>query len=346
MFNNSYSINYLNSNKLNIAREIADLIIFESKLDIEKYGITYDSIVQYSMIDLSKLFLSLLSEKPTSFMDYITEKRNFYKKLKLSDNIAREHISVLARVIKKHMPDLYRFQLEGVFEYGLKVFYINKESNAVITPFSPMVDQIISRFIELVDSERWEEAADFISGLKSDHDTAFIMIIISNIIELVKSKNPISIKNDEFSKRFFQAIQTAVNKLSSYNYELKSRQPILLTTPYGEKHSLPLSMLKEVLRSEGYSIKFVPELSLSNVAQVFKEDQYGLVIISATLVPLASNVNELIKSIRLNCDNYILAGGQLFEKQPELVEEFGLDYFIKNFDAILEIIGSFFQKNV
>ncbi|WP_130806419.1 cobalamin-dependent protein [Senegalia massiliensis] len=134
--------------------------------------------------------------------------------------------------------------------------------------------------------------------------------------------------------------------------DVYSRYPIIETKnlnalffcTHGERHSIGIRMISDVLEQNGWRIYFLgTDLPIDSILSMIKSKKIDLIAISTTMDYNLNSIKSMIKNIRLNCQNKdikFLVGGRPFNLDKTLVDFVEADGFAENCKEVVKVANS------
>jgi MerR family transcriptional regulator, light-induced transcriptional regulator len=114
---------------------------------------------------------------------------------------------------------------------------------------------------------------------------------------------------------------------SETEHRSSTRRAILVPAP-GEQHGLGLSMVQEFFRRSGWHVHPVTPQSVDELKSIVRRERFDVIGFSlsceACLPALASTI-QTVRKVSKNQAAGIMAGGRVFNENPELVARVGAD---------------------
>lgn len=177
--------------------------------------------------------------------------------------------------------------------------------------------------------------------------------IYYNIIEksLVKignmwEKNKISVGEEHYFTEASKRI------MSEVYFEYKRANPkdlnALFLSTYGERHSIGIRMISDVLEQDGWCVYFLgTDLPIDSIMNMIKNKDIDLIAISTTMDYNINSIKSMITNIKLssiNKDIKFLVGGQPFNFDNTLCDFVGADGYAKNCKEVINIANKLVQN--
>jgi MerR family transcriptional regulator, light-induced transcriptional regulator len=150
--------------------------------------------------------------------------------------------------------------------------------------------------------------------------------------------NQISVAQEHFCTA---ATQMIMSQLFPYIFATqKNGHHIVATSIGGEYHEIGMRMVADFLEIEGWDTYYLgANTPTASILRTIEEQKADIVAISVTISSNISNVEELIKQIRMSSSNpgiKIMVGGYPFNISKDLWQQVGADGFARNAqDAVL-----------
>ncbi|MFW5795986.1 MAG: cobalamin B12-binding domain-containing protein [Alkalispirochaeta sp.] len=335
----------LNRNRLEIAYEITDEFIRSRRAAGATAGLSREALLEYTQLDLSKLFVSIVSHRPELFRKYVEWQRSLFVHRNIPSATILNHMVVTRSVLRRHLSPAEMGPVQEILagaEAALEG--IMQPEEPYIRPDAPCAD-LAAEYLSLLIERRGDEAVALVCGaVDAGLDTAAAYL---DIIEPVQREvgrlwqiNELSVGGEHYATETSRILMAAIRS----RFSPRSHRDTTIVTAClgGELHELGARMVSDFLYLGGYRSIFVgANTPHDTILTEIERSGAAVLALSATMTLQVRNAYELIDRLRdqFGRDVQVLVGGYAFNQAPSLVDDIGADLYADRADHAVEIIG-------
>lgn len=310
----------INQNKTRIAHEVVDAIYSVSQHELlEKYELTRERIYEFAIYDISKLFTSIIGERPEIFAKYIAWQRSMMETREVPLIMVKINLSIFQQVIKGNLNVEAHPIIDSYFELAESELMRHLPAPESFIDATNKYGKIADNYIKLVLNNQKDEAIEVIfNAYKEGVSLADIYL---NVLQPAQYKvgmlwqyNKISVAKEhyvtEVTKEVMNLLYPIIDKFP------KNGKVLLSACLSGELHDMGLRFVTEIFKINGWETLYfganTPKHDLLKEIKVIEPD---IIAISATTSTQLYLAKSLIESIRnLNVKSKIIVGGYVFNQ--------------------------------
>lgn len=313
-------------------------------MDIDEFAIK-----QYAQLDVNKLFLALISNKPDIFKAYISWQIDVFSRGDVKTEAIRDHINVLRGTLENYISEDLHPVLDEYISIGLEA----------ITEKSPHEESFLAG--DNVDKDRAEKYMNYLLDKKQLEATHYLSGMVYNKIKSVKNiykhilvpvqyeigrlwqKGKITVADEHYAS---ETTKNIISVLRNYYPEKTIRGNVLTAALGGEMHDIGIRVVNEFLKIEGYNVYYLgintPISSLVEFIQRFPVDVLAVSVTNPNYVWWSKEMIDEIK-FRRKMAVKIIVGGLAFDEPENLWKEIGADGYGKDADSAVRMVNAFNQ---
>lgn len=340
----------LNRNRHALAVMITDRVVYGGNQELlERYSLGHEEIFEYAKHDLAKIFVALISDRPSLFAKYVEWQRSVFMHRDVPAVVIRWQMTILEEVIA----DLIGAelgadglgQIRRILEAGYaQLDLVVSEDASFLDPQAPHAGVARSYLASML-AGRAEEAIDGVIRLAEDGldlPEIFLDIIEPTQREIGRlwQLNTIDVVDEHYASEGSQRLMAQLRE----RYSPRDRRDVTVLTacPGGELHDIGARMVSDLLHLNGYDSYFTgANTPHARILDAIERHNVGLVAISATMALQVRLAIDLIDQIH---DRYgsrigVMVGGYAFNQHEALWRDVGADGWAPGAAAAVEIAG-------
>jgi hypothetical protein len=195
--------NILHKNKHAIAHSIANTIFgLDDKNMLQKFDITKETLFEFAVFDISKLFTSVIAERPSIFAKYITWQRSMMSSREVPIIMMKMNLAVMQQVVKDFLPEKHHDIIENFYEEADDALSIHGiDSDSYLKKDNKYLE-IAEKYLALALNHQSEDAIKLILDLNKIIDIKDIYLHILQPVQYEVGRlwqiNKISVAKEHF----------------------------------------------------------------------------------------------------------------------------------------------------
>lgn len=310
----------INQNKLRIAQEVVDSIYSVSKQELlEKYELTRERIYEFAKYDISKLFTSIISERPEIFAKYIAWQRSMMETREVPLIIVKMNLSIFQQVLKSILNEESHRIINSYFEMAESELMRHLPEPETFIDANDKFGKIADNYLKLLLNNQKDEAIEVIfnayrAGVSLSDIYVKVLQPAQYEVGMLWQYNKISVAKEhyvtEVTKEVMTLLYPVIDKLP------KNGKVLLSACLSGELHDMGLRFVTEYFKINGWdALYFGANTPKHDLLREIKHTQPDIIAISATTSSQLYMAKSLIESIRnLYVKSKIIVGGYVFNQ--------------------------------
>lgn len=316
----------LNQNKEKIAKEVVNAVFSTNKLEIlEKYDLTHAKVYEFAKYDISKLFTSIISERPEIFAKYIAWQRSMMETREVPLILVKMNLAILKQIVKSIINYDSYYIIEDYFTIAdneLQKHLPEPDSFIDINhPFGVVARKYIDYLLANNKSKAIELIIDTLnSGVSLSDILVSILQPAQYEVGMLWQYNRITVAKEHFVT---EVTREAIVALNPYIEKLPKNGNYLISACLsGELHDMGLRFVTEYFKINGWeTLYFGADTPKHDLLKEIQTVNPEIIAISATTSSQLHLTKSLIEKIRLlNIKSKIIVGGYVFNQAHGIYE--------------------------
>ena len=303
----------------------------------------FKKYVEDTEYSLSYLFEAVEASSPDLFADYITWEKIFLVNLGIPEKRLKERLEVMEDVIIRNLPPEKSSIAIKYIEEGIDNLPNPTKDISFINEDKPLVKLLEEYLKLLLDGDRHSAGKMIVEAVDNGISVKdiYLHVFQSSLYEVGRlwQENKITIGQEHY---FTAATQLIISQLYPYisNTE-KTGKVLVATSVSGELHEVGVRMVSDFFEMDGWKTFYLgANTPTESVIETIVSKRADLVLISATISSLISEVIDLIGTIRtcVECRNpKIIVGGYPFNIDKDLWKKVGADGQAEDAETAIEL---------
>jgi MerR family transcriptional regulator, light-induced transcriptional regulator len=303
----------------------------------------FKKYVEDTEYSLSYLFEAVEASSPDLFADYITWEKIFLVNLGIPEKLLKERLEVMEDVIIRNLPPEKSSIAIKYIEEGIDNLPNPTKDISFINEDKPLVKLLEEYLKLLLDGDRHSAGKMIVEAVDNGISVKdiYLHVFQSSLYEVGRlwQENKITIGQEHY---FTAATQLIISQLYPYisNSE-KTGKVLVATSVSGELHEVGVRMVSDFFEMDGWKTFYLgANTPTESVIETIVSKRADLVLISATISSLISEVIDLIGTIRtcVECRNpKIIVGGYPFNIDKDLWKKVGADGQAEDAETAIEL---------
>lgn len=298
----------------------------------------FRELLEYVQQDIGKLFVAIISERPSIFSKYIKWHKSVALSRAIPQSIISNYFTIFKNSILENSPMEYHNLLKYYLDEGEKALNENLEiAETYIRKDSKTYLQEITYLNYVLKKQRYE-AIDYIlneieNGLSLEDVYLGVIQNVQYEVGRLWQLNKITVADEHFATETSKIIMNKI--LDKYQPKEKNNKVLCAFSLGAELHEIGIRLVNDYFSINGWKTIYLGASTTVQSAINFicsNFENINIVAISGTMSSEIYLIKRLIELIReTNCrDLKIIVGGSVFNSNPDLVEYVGADGFGSN----------------
>lgn len=300
----------------------------------QRYGVSgRNKCLQDAQYHLTYLAQAIRSNSTSLFNDYIDWALTLLKGLNIADNDLRDHLVVMAEVLREQLPQADA-QIAGLFvEQAGARFSAFQPVPSFILDDAPQSALARAYLVELLSGRRHEAGRLILAAVESGTSVADIYLHVfqnsQREVGRLWQSGKISVGQEHFCTA---ATQMVMSQLYPYIFNVeRCGHAMVATCVGGELHEIGVRMVTDFFEMAGWDTYYLgANVPIPSVISSVKDHRAQVLGISATITTHISQVRDLIQALRADsalAEVKVLVGGYPFNIEHGLWRDVGADVF-------------------
>lgn len=323
----------LHRNRDEIAERVADHLVSVHGALLESFDLTYETIRQYAYHDISKLFVAVISHRPSLFSNYIQWQRSVFYHRDIPAVAIRAHIDALDEIVRDLISDEEYQTVDPSIRAAYEALDSAMNVDATFVDGSGPYGDHAATYLELIRKRRHDEARSTVLRAVDDglpiHE-AYLQVIqpVQQEIGRLWQINEISVAEEHAATEVSRAVMNDLR--SRFQPNRRRSQRILTACLGGELHDMGARMVSDFLYLAGFDSYFTgantPHRVIIDELNRYNAD---VIALSATMTLQVRLAIELIDMVRHEKGNRVrvIVGGYAFNQSASLWRDVGADAY-------------------
>ena len=339
MNNNAEIGYYINLHKYQLATKLCELIHDNNK---RHFFDTREETFELALQDLTKLFIAVISERPSIFSNYIEWKKSVYLNRKMPYIELKNHLDYLDFLNTNFLPIEYRFIISEYIEQA-KIKMSKRLKRGTYIDNSNQCHDLVKNYLNYVLQGKKHEAEMLVeeeinSGtpLKSIYNDLLYpaQLEIGRLWEL----NIISVADEHYATEIATGILNHLNQ--KMEFIRQNGKKAITVSIDNETHIMGIRFVNDLLKLSGWKTYFLgigaPNSEIIKFANKYTPD---VIAISTTMDVHLLKVKNLIEEIKDQSKSKVIVGGNIFNEDQSLVESIGADFYAPTAEEGIELLN-------
>lgn len=334
---------YLNKQRDLLACAITEALLERQQQQTERFQLDYQTLLGYAHHDLSKLFFSIVTQRPKLFADYIVWQRTMLEQREVPLFVVRENLTIFRNTILQNAPEYYHPYIELPIMAGMAE--LDKQlilPNSFIHKGAPEAD-IAQQYLDLLLAGERSGALEYIQQ-ELDKDLALESLFL-NVIQPVQHEvgrlwqiNEINVAQEHFCTSTTQMLMAQL--YPRVHSTSRTGKRVVSACIGNELHDIGIQIVTNFFEINGWDTYYIgANTPLPSIVQILKEQQVDLLAISVTMTPyllMAKNLLDFLRTTEMK-DTLVIVGGNAFNQTPNYWRQINANGFATNASRAVEI---------
>jgi len=340
----------INRDRYDIAVEIVDAAIHATPREFTESSLTRERLLEYALHDISKLFVAIISNRPSIFRKYVEWQRSMFLHRHIPMMVVRRHLEALESIVLRRLdPEGAEIVRAIIAEAYAGLDSILSEDLTYLDPEAPLYG-VASRYLELLRNRHASEAIETV--LHAVDEGLPILRVYLEVIQPVQhevgrlwQRNELTVSEEHYAT---DATRTLMSRLRGRFTPVERRGISILTACLGgELHDIGARMVSDFFELSGFDSYFTgANTPHDQIVEEIHRHNPQVLALSATMTLQVRLAYELIDQVRREFDQdvHILVGGYAFNENPGLWTDVGADSFAPNAQDAIVMLDERFQR--
>lgn len=338
----------INRDRYDIAVEIVEAAIHSTPEEFSRSTLTREHLLEYALHDISKLFVAIVSHRPSIFRKYIEWQRSMFTHRHVPMIVVRRHLETLEKIVTRRLDaegaELVRSIIAEAYA-GLDSILSEEQPN--LDPEAPLYP-LASRYLELLRSRRSGEAIEAIihavdEGLSIFRVYLEIIQPVQHEVGRLWQRNEMTVSEEHYAT---DTTRTLMSRLRGRFTPVERRGTSILTACLGgELHDIGARMVNDFFELSGFDSYFTgANTPHDQIIEEIGRHKPRVLALSATMTLQVRLAYELIDQVRVEFGPsvHVLVGGYAFNENPGLWSDVGADSFALNAQEAIAMLDERF----
>lgn len=336
--------------KINRAKESILNVLIEDFQQIKReqadyIGMDSFAIRQYAQLDVSKLFLAFISNKPSVFKNYVLWQSAVFSNNNVAANRIRKHMNVFRKTLKSHIENKYHDRIDEYFDHAMEALESALPAEHSYLGIETADQERAEKYLQLLLDKKQNEAMHYIGSL-AYNKIKNVKAIYKSVIVPVQyeigrlwQSGEISVADEHFATETTKSVISSLRTM----YSRKNHKGKVITLAVGgEMHDMGIRVINEFLLMDGYEVLFLgTNTPMQSILDFARKNSVDAIALSITTTNYLWWTKRLIQGIRAlqEVNARIIVGGLAFIETPEAWKTLGADAYGEDADSAVKLLN-------
>lgn len=303
-----------------------------------------DELRQYADLDLSKLFVAVISHRPAIFAKYVEWQRSTLQHRHVSMATVRDHMALLRTAISDVVGVELAAAADDCFAAADDVLErVLDPEGSFVQPDAPHAATAMAYLAALRADDAARAMAIALDGISGGLEVPdlyrWIVEPVQREVGRLWQLNELTVAQEH---RATDTSRTLMDLARSQFTPTRRRSARALTMcPGTEMHDLGARMVNDFLYFAGFDARFIGgNLPTHSIAEEIRRSAPLVLLLSATMTPQVRVILDLIDELRREFGDElrIMVGGYAFNQHADLWRDVGADAFAASADEAVAVV--------
>lgn len=337
----------INRDRYQIASDITDSLMQSYERPLAEFGLSQETLMEYALHDLSKLFVAIISHRPQLFRKYVEWQRSVFHHRDVPSAAIQFQLETLENTLADYLEPEHLPIVSSIIDEAYAALQsIMAPAEPYLHPEAPHAELAAAYLAHLLEREDHAAIASVESAVEDGLplSEAYLHVIqpVQREIGRLWQINTLSVSGEHFAT---EASRQLMARLRGRFAPTERRDQVVVTACLGgELHDMGARMVSDFLHLAGFQSLFVGANTPHHaIIAELERSNADVLALSATMTLQVRVAFDLIDRVRERFGRTIrvLVGGYAFSQSGNLWRDVGADAYGESADeavrAVLEL---------
>jgi MerR family transcriptional regulator, light-induced transcriptional regulator len=321
----------LNRERNEIADAVALRIVRNHADFLTKFDMPMESLREYALHDLSKLFVAVISHRPPLFEKYVRWQRSVFHHRDVPAIAILTHLTELEAELAERLEPEEFVTVQAAISAGYDALDGILDGEAPWVAGDTPLGAIAEEYLRLLLDRRAVDAVEMIEravadGLSLEDIYLHVLEPVQREVGRLWQVNSITVADEHYATDTTRTVMTRLR--ARFTPDRRREVTVLTACLGGELHDLGARMVNDFLHLSGFDTVFIgANTPYQAILQELSRTSADVLALSATMTLQVRNAVELIDRLRREYPGHlpVLVGGYAFNQADSLWRDVGAD---------------------
>lgn len=339
----------LNRERNEIADAVALRIVRNHADFLTKFDMSTESLREYALHDVSKLFVAVISHRPPIFGKYVRWQRSVFHHRDVPAIAILTHLNELEAELSERLEPEEFATVRDVISAGYDALDGILDGEAPAIAADTPLGAVAAAYLKLLLDRRAVDAVEMIEravgdGISLEDIYLAVLEPVQREVGRLWQINSITVADEHYATDTTRTVMTRLR--SRFTPDRRREVTVLTACLGGELHDLGARMVSDFLHLSGFDTVFIgANTPYQAILQELSRTNADILALSATMTLQVRNAVELIDRLRREHPGYVpvLVGGYAFNQAESLWRDVGADGWAPRADQVVATVEALLE---